>query len=99
VNSTRTYLALTGAERLPSAPATGAGVQVVPSSEVSTCELVGSTSFHWGVMRVTVVARPRSTVRLAVAAVGSGAQMVAALPSTAASAYIPGSSELACAGL
>ncbi len=39
---------------------------------------------------------PRSTVRSALLAVG--AQKVALLPSTAASAYIPGSSELAAVG-
>ena len=46
---------------------------------------------------VTRVREPRSAVRLAVAAVG--AQNVASLPSTAASAYMPGSSEVAVAGL
>src|SRR2546421_440727 len=63
----------------------------------------GSVSVPWTAMPEICVRAPRSTVRFplvaAGAGAGAGAQMVALLPSTAASAYIPDSSELAVAGL
>src|SRR4051794_4826141 len=60
---------------------------------------VGAVSVHWTATPEPWVRLPRSTVRLPLPASGEGAQMVAVLPSTAASAYIPASSELAVAGL
>src|SRR6476620_8962079 len=59
----------------------------------------GWVSVHCTAMPETFVPPPRSTVRLPPCSFGSGAQIVALLPSTAASAYIPASSELAVAAL
>src|SRR3954447_2187142 len=62
-------------------------------------EDAGAVSVHETAMAEILVRAPRSTVRLPPFAFGSGAQIVALLPSTAASAYIPASSELAVADL
>lgn len=69
---------------------------MLPSSEVSIREAVGRVSVNLTVTPESRVRLPRSTVRLAVASLG--AQTVASLPSTAASAYVPGSSDVAVAG-
>src|SRR5450756_270122 len=59
----------------------------------------GRLSVHCTATPEISVGARRSTVRFPPPALGAGAQMVALLPSTAASAYIPDSSELAVAGL
>src|SRR3954454_9445684 len=58
---------------------------------------LGSASVQRTATALTCVRAPRSVVRLALVSVG--AQVVARLPSTAASAYIPASSDVAVAGL
>src|SRR3954467_1828427 len=62
----------------------------------------GSVSVHWTKMPEIFVRAPRPTLRLPSVALGAGAragaQKVALLPSTAASAYIPDSSGGAVAG-
>src|SRR5215211_2903497 len=95
---TRTYRASTGLRRCPVASAGGALVHLLPSSETWMLDDAGSASVQSTAMPEIFIREPKSTVRLPPPALGSGAQIVAPLPSTAASAYMPASSELAVAG-